>query len=791
MVSSDKNPEEEEFVFEFYDEDYAETLEPKEPPKVTEEYNEIDFEEDLNAEQLEIVNNISGPMLVIAGAGSGKTRTITYAVAKLLLSGVKPSEIMLVTFTNKAASEMIKRVEQLLGKRPKGIWGGTFHSIANRFIRIYAKTLGLKPNYTIMDESDANALMKLSIDSANVKEIGERFPQSSVAKAILSYSINCNKSIRDVILWKYNQFDSEEVLKKLQEVYRIYAQKKAQDSLVDFDDLLVYWNTLLDEKNVAKLVASRIKYVLVDEYQDTNWIQDDIIYKIASQNPSHNVIAVGDDAQSIYAFRGANFQNILNFKKKYKGCKVYKITYNYRSVPEILDLANNSIQHNVQQFKKDMQATRKNSIKPYQVNVADDTEQAKFIAKQILKLRQKGFDLNQMAILFRAGHHSLRIEVELQGNNIPYEVRAGVSFFERAHIKDLLMNLRVIENPYDELAWARIFRIVPGIGPTSGSKIFTVISKTENPMQTIMQKDFFSVKMKGARIKNVGKKNLVDHVKKLVTFSPDDDPSEIILKIVKLIEDHVKSAYENWQERLDDLKQLNIYAQKYQTLRRFLETLSLNISSIESKSVGLGDKKEEEKPLVLSTIHRAKGLEWRVVFIPMLAEDHFPSSRVVGDPEGFEEERRVFYVAVTRAKDQLYLLSPAIVWSFRGFQTARLSQFVSELKPDLYRKSRVNFKKSTDSMDSWKAPDNQFVSAADIHRSSSGIKSKPKPKPFRILSSEEAPKSQPKPAIREDTPKMVQKTLSMWDSLRYCDYCGAELKDKDQIICEVCGRDLR
>ncbi|MHA2121681.1 MAG: ATP-dependent helicase, partial [Promethearchaeota archaeon] len=341
-MNARKDEKEGEFVFEFYDEDYSE--DPQDVSAVAvEEYNEINFKEDLNEEQLDIINNIKGPMLVIAGAGSGKTRTITYSVAKLLSSGIRPSQIMLVTFTNKAASEMIKRVETLLGKRPKGIWAGTFHSIANRFIRIYAKTLGLKANYTIMDEADARALMKLSINKANVKELEERFPNSKMSKSILSYSINCNKSIRDVILWKYPQFDNEQLIKKLESVFKIYGQKKAEDNLIDFDDLLTYWNQLLDERSVAQSIAKNIKYVLVDEYQDTNYIQDEIIYKIVSQNPEHNVMAVGDDAQSIYAFRGANFQNILNFEKKYDKCKRYTITYNYRSAPQILDLANDSI----------------------------------------------------------------------------------------------------------------------------------------------------------------------------------------------------------------------------------------------------------------------------------------------------------------------------------------------------------------------------------------------------------------------------------------------------------------
>ncbi|MFX1457294.1 MAG: ATP-dependent helicase, partial [Promethearchaeota archaeon] len=452
-----ENNSEEEYIFEFFDDDYAESLEEgTQIPHEMEEYNKINFNEDLNEEQLEIINNIKGPMLVIAGAGSGKTRTITYSVAKLLSSKVKPSEIMLVTFTNKAANEMIKRVETLLGKRPKGIWAGTFHSIANRFIRKYAKTLGLKANYTIMDETDSRALIKLSIDKANVKEIEERFPNARMSKSILSYSINCHKSIREVILWKYSQFDIEDVIKKLEEVYKIYGDKKAQDSLVDFDDLLIYWNQLLDERSVAQLIARNIKYVLVDEYQDTNYIQDEIIYKIVQQNPDHNVIAVGDDAQSIYAFRGANFYNILNFEKKYKNCKRYTITYNYRSVPQILDLANNSIQQNVKQFKKYMKATRPRGILPYQVNVGDDKEQAYFIANQILNLRSEGYNLEDMAILIRAGFHSLSIELELRAKNIPYEVRAGVAFFEKAHIKDVISHLRIIENPYDEISWSRV-----------------------------------------------------------------------------------------------------------------------------------------------------------------------------------------------------------------------------------------------------------------------------------------------------------------------------------------------
>jgi len=694
-MPSQKEKSDEKFTFEFYDEDYAENLE--EDLEIFEEYNDVNFEQDLNDEQLAIVNNLNGPMLVIAGAGSGKTRTIVYSVAKLLVSGVKPSEIMLVTFTNKAANEMIERVEKLLGKRPKGIWAGTFHALANRFLRKYAKMLGLKPNYTIMDETDSKGLMKIVIGQSNTQQLEERFPTPAMAKSILSYSINCNKSIEDVLQWKYNQFDNEKIIGKLKEVFKKYASKKAVDSLIDFDDLLVFWNRLLDEKSVAKLIAKRIRYVLVDEYQDTNYIQDEIIHKIISQNPTQNVMAVGDDAQSIYAFRGANYENILSFGKRYENCTTRAITYNYRSVPEILKLANDSINHNKKQFKKQMRATRSSGAKPFQIDVEDDKTQARFIANQVLKLRSEGVKLEDIAVLIRAAHHSLKIELELQAKNIPYEVRAGVAFFEKAHIKDMLAHLRVIENPYDEISWSRIFSIIPGIGIKSGSKIFEAISQTNDPIGSAIDQGFYEDKLKGSRISQQGRKKLISHVKNLTALSFEDEPASVIQTLKKTLENHLKSNYENWEERMEDLSQLSIYAQNFESIRKLLETLSLNGSNLEAKTVLVGDQTEEEKPLVISTIHRAKGLEWRVVFIPMLSQDHFPSSQVVGDQDALEEERRVFYVAVTRAKDQLYLISPALIQSFGGNQIVKLSQFVFELNPRVYTESNVRFRSKLDS----------------------------------------------------------------------------------------------
>jgi len=679
----------EEVVFEFSDETFVKTLDDEHEPERTKEYNQVDFNTDLNEEQLEIVNNIQGPMLVIAGAGSGKTRTIVYSVAKLLVSGVSPSEIMLVTFTNKAAKEMFKRVEILLGKKPKGIWAGTFHSIASRFLRMYAETLGLKPNYTIMDETDAKGLMKLSIDKADAKDLEEKFPTPSMAKSILSFSINCNKTIREVIQWKYKIFDSDAVFAKLRDVLKIYRIKKAEASLVDFDDLLVFWNRLLDERFVAKLIAKKIKYVLVDEYQDTNYIQDKIIYKIVQQNPERNVMAVGDDAQSIYAFRGANFQNILNFEKKYKDCKRYAITNNYRSVPEILDLANESIKHNLSQYKKQMHTTRKTGMKPIHVSTESDGYQAEFIVNMINQLKLEEYNLNDIAVLYRAGYHSLRIELELQKYKIPYIVQSGVSFFERAHVKDLLAHLRVIQNPQDEISWSRILTLFQGIGKKTSSKIFDMISAINNPLENLISNNNLASLLSKLKISKLVREEICDYLKRFFISIKYNKPDEVINKLIHQLRKYLKIQYDNWQDRLEDLKQINIYSQNFNSISIFLDSITLNKASFESKKVGLSSI-DNQSPMTLSTIHRAKGLEWKVVFIPMLSDNLFPSSKVKINTPAYEEERRVLYVGITRAKDRLFLISPKSIKVFKGQRELNPSQFIRELNPNVYKKKIHN-----------------------------------------------------------------------------------------------------
>ena len=688
-MTQKKEDMEDDFVFEFYDEVHVEPLDDVKAPEDTVEPKVIDFNTDLNEEQLRIVNNIQGPMLVIAGAGSGKTRTIVYSVAKLLVSGIKPSQIMLVTFTNKAANEMIKRVESLLGKKPKGIWGGTFHSIASRFLRMYAKTLGLKPNYTIMDETDAKGLMKISFEKVDVKDLDEKFPTPAMAKSILSFSINCNKTIREVIQWKHNSFDSDAIIAKLHEVINIYNQKKAKNSLVDFDDLLVFWNRLLDERFVAKLIARKIKYVLVDEYQDTNYLQDEIIHKIVQQNTEKNLMVVGDDSQSIYAFRGANIQNIMNFEKKYKGCKKYAITYNYRSIPEILEFANESIKHNFSKYEKEMHTTRNNGRKPIHVSTDSDEYQAEFIVSMINQLKSEGYDLDDIAVLYRAGYHSLRIELELQKYKIPYVVHSGVSFLERAHVKDLLAHLRIIQNPQDEISWSRVLSSFQGIGKRTSSKIFEMIIAINNPLENLTLENTILKILIKLKIPKLLREEICDYLKKFLISIKYNQPNEVINNLINQLKAKLKIQYNNWQDRLEDLKQISIYSQNFDSIHRFLDTITLNKSTFESKKSGLLSI-DNQSPLTLSTIHRAKGLEWRVVFIPMLSDNLFPSSKVKINSPSYEEERRIFYVGITRAKDRLFLISPKSIRVFKGQRELKTSHFISELNPSVYKKKIYN-----------------------------------------------------------------------------------------------------
>ncbi len=644
--------------------------------------NNISFKDELNDEQFEVVNNIEGPMIVISGAGSGKTRVITYSVAKLIKDGVKASEIMLVTFTNKAAKEMLERVEKLLGQKPDGIWGGTFHSLANRFIRIYTNLAGLKPRYSIIDEVDARSLLKLSIETIFPHHELMNLPNTKMCYKILSYVINCNKPVKDILNWKFSHLYSEDLIKNLKKIYKNYANRKIKNNLVDFNDLIAIWNKLLDEKLIAQKISEKIKYVLVDEYQDTNYIQSQIILKIANIN--QNIMIVGDDAQSIYSFRGADFKNLLHFGDLFKDVKKFKITRNYRSTPDILKLANDSIKNNKIQFQKEMIPARKKNEKPIYTIVDDEDEQAKYIVNEIMNYKKKGIPLSEMAILYRSNFHSLKLQNKLRTKSIPFDVRSGKSFFEQAHVKDVIAHYELIFNPNNELAWSRVFSIIPGLGRINAQKIFKNISEFKDPLGRIVSNDFFNSFTKDLRISKEVSKKIVVYMKKIQDFSPKSNPSAIFDTVYNLILNHLKKKYENFEERLKDLKTLGNFTLEFKTISSFLENLNLDAFEVTNNTKSSVNENSKENNVILSTVHRAKGLEWKVVFVISLLESHFPSLKNSKISSEIEEERRIFYVALTRAKDYLHLITPKNIKSFRRNVITKPSRFIIELNDSLY-----------------------------------------------------------------------------------------------------------
>jgi DNA helicase-2/ATP-dependent DNA helicase PcrA len=430
---------------------------------------QIDYAKELNARQHAAVTALPGPALVIAGAGSGKTRTLTYRVAFLLEQGVPADRIILLTFTNKAAREMMRRVADLLGGDLQSLWGGTFHSIGARILRRHAEALGYRRDFTILDREDASDLLKTCIAEAEIDVKATRFPKAEVLADIFSMAVNTRKTIPEILQQSYSYFT--ELTPQIEEVGRRYSARKRAANVMDFDDLLVLWLKLLQEnEEVREQYQRKFQFVLVDEYQDTNKLQADLIDLLGARHK--NVMVVGDDSQSIYAWRGANFRNILEFPQRYPKAKIYKIETNYRSTPEILSLANAAIAPNVHQFSKQLTPSRKSGTKPALVACQDGNQQAAFIAQRVLELREEGIGLDKMAVLYRSHFHALELQLELTRRNIPFSITSGIRFFEQAHIKDVAASLKLIVNPTDELAFKRLVQMLPGIGGKGAEKLW-------------------------------------------------------------------------------------------------------------------------------------------------------------------------------------------------------------------------------------------------------------------------------------------------------------------------------
>ena len=630
---------------------------------------QIDYAGELNEQQHAAVTAPPGPALVIAGAGSGKTRTLTYRVAYLLEQGIPADRVLLLTFTNKAAKEMMRRVSDLLGQELASLWGGTFHSIGNRILRQHAPLLGYERDFTIMDREDAKHLMSTCVAESDIDVKATRFPKAEVLGNIFSLAVNTHKAVPEILHEQYDYFSH--LAEQIADMQKRYAARKRATNAMDFDDLLALWLRLLQEhEEVRELYQRRFQFLLVDEYQDTNKLQSDLIDLLGARH--HNVMVVGDDAQSIYAWRGANYQNILKFPERYPDAKVYKIETNYRSTPEILNVANAAIAANAHQFAKQLAPARKPGPKPVLVACGDSSEQAAFVAQRVLELREEGGDLNQMAVLYRSHFHALELQLELTRRNIPFSITSGIRFFEQAHVKDVTAYLKLAGNPRDELSFKRLAQLLPGIGGKGADKLWkTFAEKIQNSEPKTQSTDPKAVsepcplaRALQACAPSVPKKAGVAWAQFVATMSQLEaeevrtNPAKMIRLVIDAgYEDHLKENYANYRSRLEDLEQLAAFSQQFPGIEDFLTQLAL-LTNLEAEADQPASSDDEV--LRLSTIHQAKGLEFDVVFVIMLCDGLFPSARSLESEDGEEEERRLMYVAITRARNELYLSYPLI-----------------------------------------------------------------------------------------------------------------------------------
>ena len=640
----------------------------------------IDYAGELNEQQYAAVTAPPGPLLVIAGAGSGKTRTLTYRVAYLLENGVDPRNILLLTFTNKAARQMLDRVANLLPTDASGLWGGTFHSIGNRMLRRHGSALGYTSGFTIMDREDQKDLLNSVVASSGIDPKEIRFPKGDVLADIFSFVVNTERPIEELLAEKFPYFLP--LLEQIKDVQARYERRKKSTNSLDFDDLLEKTLRMLKEhEEIAAFYRRQFQFILVDEYQDTNKIQADFIDLLAAEH--RNVMVVGDDAQSIYSWRGANFQNILAFPQRYPNAQVFKIELNYRSVPEILEVANAAISANVQQFRKQLSAARlTNSAKPAMVALNDGGEQAQFVAQRILELRDEGIELNEIAVLYRAHYHAVELQLELSRRGIPYQITSGIRFFEQAHIKDVAAFIRFVANPRDEVAFKRMVRLLPGIGGRSAENLWGNWEESLDKNEAIVSWSERLLPMSvGARAKKSWQQ-LADTLDEIAPNGAPKQPTEMIMAIVEAIyDDYAKATFANYELRKEDLNQLAGFARQFKDIHEFLTQLAL-ISNVDAEpAVNQGGDTEAVN---LSSVHQAKGLEFHSVFVIWLTDGMFPSTRSLDTREAIEEERRLFYVAITRARDELYLTYPQMrLNAGYGDMFQRPSRFLREIPTSL------------------------------------------------------------------------------------------------------------
>jgi DNA helicase-2/ATP-dependent DNA helicase PcrA len=629
-----------------------------------------DFAAELNPQQAAAATYGDGPLLIIAGAGTGKTRTLVYRVAHLIEKGIRPERILLLTFTRRAAQEMLGRAEKLVGATSRKVHGGTFHATAHRLLRRFGPAAGLAKDFTIMDQGDAADLMQLSRSQLGYAQKSKRFPKKETLQYVYSRHINTGFSVDDIIRDEYPQFI--EYLEDFGKIFADYTSRKQERNLVDYDDLLLFWALMLEASpELAAKISALYDHILVDEYQDTNVLQARILRGMCRTHA--NISVVGDDAQSIYSFRGANFRNILGFPKQFEGATIVTLEQNYRSTPEILDATNTMISRASERFTKNLWTERVGGEKPWLVSARDEQQQTQFVVDRILELHEEGIPLHEIAVLFRAGYMSADLEIELTNRKIPFEKWGGLKFLEAAHVKDVLAFLRILENPRDEVSWYRILLLLPGIGDS------TARSAIESMAGAAWDSYAFGrytppARARGAHQALVG---LLDDLRSGATMDQAKVAADIA-RVRMLYDSILREKYDKPEPRIADLDQLQVIAAGYPDRATFLSALALEPPQATQDLPGASSK-EDEDCLVLSTAHSAKGKEWEAVFVIWAVDGWFPSARCLNSDEETDEERRLMYVAMTRAKNYLSVTYPLNAYSTRRgseYTLDQLSRFI-------------------------------------------------------------------------------------------------------------------
>jgi DNA helicase-2/ATP-dependent DNA helicase PcrA len=626
----------------------------------------LNYSGELNAAQYEAVMHNQGAALVIAGAGTGKTRTLIYRVARLVEDGVAPESILLLTFTRKASSQMLRLAATMLDGRCERVSGGTFHSFALQVLRQYGKTIGYENTFTVLDQGDTEDTINLLRSQLHLDKTRKRFPRKDTLNKMFNLAVNRCTAVEDIILKDYPHFIDD--IDNVALLFNSYNDYKRRYNLMDYDDLLLNLLKLCREQAAVRLELNRkYTYLLVDEYQDTNRLQHEIVLQLAGQR--ENVMAVGDDAQSIYSFRGAEFQNIMEFPKSFNDCKIYKIEENYRSTQPILDLTNRIIEDAAYKYEKELFTRKTEGELPKVISAENERQQSLFVVQQVLELREQGIQLEDIAVLFRSGFLSFDLEIELNRANVPYRKFGGMKFIETAHIKDLLAFFKILHNPKDAVSWYRILLMLEGVGSRTASRTIDKISSDEVSFKDAAFSNFYS---KG--------QEKIGHLFKFM-HSVDDKGLSIGEK-ASLISDYykpnMKNKYDDWQKRWKDIETFISIAERYKSMNEFLNDMAIE-PPVESVAELDAESKEEEY-LTLSTIHSAKGLEWKVLFLIWALDGRFPSTKSVDTIDTLEEERRLFYVACTRAKDYLFISYPVNIFDREsGVVLSRPSRFLDAI----------------------------------------------------------------------------------------------------------------